>query len=154
MSNQHIDQMGLPAPQQRNPVTLGPAEAPSPERDGYEYVLPHRIMELPSWQRYGTQFTEADLSFVMCEPTTKDEDDATKFAPPNNMVAMMNRLEQLCLHRIGGRMVRRNQTLIDAWYKAIGHVGRKIVEATFLKLYQVDPAEVEGVLAAGKPVTV
>lgn len=153
-ANPHMDTLGLPAPQ-RPATGMSPLDAPSPERDGYEYTLPARIMETPAWQRYaaGFGFTEADLVFVMGEPTTADEGNAAKFAP-NNTVGMLSRLEQLCLLRVGARPVRRNQTLIDNWYKAIGHPGRKIVEAAFLKMYQVDPAEVEGVLASGKPITV
>lgn len=153
MSNSipHTDALGLPSPRA---AASGPLDAPSQERDGYEYTLPARILSTPSWQRYAPgKFTEADLTFVMGEPTTKDEADAAKLAP-NNTVAMLNKLEQYCILRIGTRAVRRNQQLLEDWYRAIGRAGRTIVESAFLKMYQVDPSEVEGVLAAGKPITV
>lgn len=152
-ANPHQDSLGLPAPQ-RPVAGTSPLDAPMQERDGYEYCLPEKIMETPAWKRYAPgKFTAADLVFVMGEPTTKDEADAAKFAP-NNTVGMLNRLEQYCILRIGGRPVRRNQEFLDSWYKAIGRPGRAIVESAFLKMYQVDPGEVEQVLAAGKPVTV
>lgn len=152
MSNPHTDPMGLPAPTRAVPTS--PLDAPSPERDGYEYTLPARLMETPAWQRYAAgKFTERDLVFVMGEPTTKDEADAAKFAP-NNTVGMLSRLEQYCLLKIGDRLVKRNQQLLDDWYKAIGRPGRAIVESAFLKMYQAEPGEVEAVLASGKPITV
>jgi hypothetical protein len=152
-ANHHQDSLGLPAPQ-RPAAGTSPLDAPLQERDGYEYRLPDRILNTPAWERYAAgKFTADDLTFVMGEPTTKDEADAAKFAP-NNTVGMLNRLEQYCLLRIGNRPVRRNQDLLDNWYKAIGRQGRSIVESAFLKMYQIDPAEVEQVLAAGKPITV
>jgi hypothetical protein len=152
-ANHHQDSLGLPVPS-RQAAGTSPLDAPPVERDGYEYTLPQRIMFSPAWQRYAAgKFTERDLVFVMGEPSAKDEADANKFAP-NNTINMLSRLEQLCLTKIGDRLVRRNQTLIDDWYRAIGRPGRAIVEATFMRMYQVDPAEVEGVLAEGKPVTV
>lgn len=150
--NPHTDSLGLPSPQRS--AAGSPLEAPVAERDGYEYTLPARIMESPQWQRHAAgHFNERDLTFVMAEPSPKDEEDAAKFAP-NNTVAMLTRLEKYCLIKIGDRLVRRNEQLLERYYKAIGAPGRRIIEAIFLRMYQVDPAEVEGVIAAGKSVSV
>lgn len=144
------DPIGLPSPQR---AASTPLDAPPAERDGYEYTLPQSILQSPAWQRHGGKFSERDLTIVMVEPGPKDETDAAKFAP-NNAELMINRLEQTCLWKIGDRLVRRNQDLLDSYYRAIGIIGRKTIEQIFIRMYQVDPGQIEAVISAGKPVTV
>jgi hypothetical protein len=121
------------------------------KRCAMQFTLPSVIRDSPMWKRSG--LPDKDLTFVLAEATTDDEEAARKFAR-NDQFKLVDRLQDLCTIQIGGEYVGMNHQRLTTWKDAIGPKGRKMVEAKWLENYQVSGEEAAALDASGKEVTV
>lgn len=134
---------GLPSPET--------ASDPTKRRFARQYTLPQSIANLVSWKLSG--LPNSDLTFIIAEPSTDDEEEARRFAK-GDAIKMGDRLQDRCTIKIGTTDVKMNHAMLRGWKDAIGLKGRKLVEAKFIELFQVKPEDDEEMEASGKDVFV
>ena len=121
------------------------------KRHAKQFTLPRSIAASSEWKT--SALPEADLTFVLAEPTTADEENARKFAK-GDPIKYSDRLLEICTIKIGNEMTHMNHARITGWQDAIGPKGRKLVEGKWMECYQVSAEEAAEMDATEKEVFV